>query len=278
MPATRPKPPPNQPPPPQQPPPQQQPPPAPAPVPEGVDFYGGYWLPVHGGGYAWHTGTLDSARPYTQVYNMSLESMLNPMVYPNGKTVPYRDGNYTNSNYTGEFWPDGTPNANYIPPDPATVNVGLNPVLPPIITGNPRTSDGNGAPPPPQSDFNAYSVDPGSMRDAEMGMRAPVENTITVYEDTKHWLDAQKGWLYSFDNAAVPGMTYGSGRNGGPPAQIPMYQQGNPAAVAQMIAANDAALQSVTDVVELAGVYMATLNDAAQVFAEADKKSFVPNE
>jgi hypothetical protein len=57
-----------------------------------------------------------------------------------------------------------------------------------------------------------------------------------------------------------------------------MYQQGNPAAVAQMIAANDAALQSVTDVIELAGVYMATLNDAAQVFAEADIKSFVPNE
>ena len=198
--------------------------------------YGGYWY--HGrGGWTWiQTDQPGTARLYAERGGHSIEDVSNPMRHPANpnessgsgfrslheeKPKQFVEVGHDNDRYKGEFWPDGTPNKFYgdvyKPEDRPAGGVGLKKEPPPHITGNPRTTGGEGSAAP--ADRTAFRVGTGSLREVEIAMATPVGKTIEAYAQAKLKVDTQKGWMFAFDNAGVPGMRkkQGMGRGGGRP-------------------------------------------------------------
>ena len=140
--------------------------------------YGGYWSPVHGGGWGWHAGSP-----------------------PDSLVKSYGWDKITDAKKT----PDGADNPNW-DPDPAPTDV-KSPELsqpwsinPPNMTGDPlQPPDGN-APPqvgaPPH--HPAYHVSPGDIRFIEATILGSTSTAISDYEKVKAQVEASKGWHWEW--------------------------------------------------------------------------------
>jgi hypothetical protein len=213
----------------------------------------GYWSPAHGGGWSWVSGQNPPQWLINDGYTP--QALENPNVTPGGAV------------------PSAPVDPSPPPADTKTPELTQVWQTAPHIPG-PDTSDplngpsGNGNSLPSSS--TPFSVSPGTIEDAENVILAETSTAVTTYDTFREYVESTQSWIFSINN---PGLLTESGRNGPlyPPGNLP-----NQDATNDFIPTQDQVLRNAGDAIELAGKFVAWLNDAAQSYALTDINSFLP--
>jgi hypothetical protein len=158
--------------------------------------------------------------------------------------------------------------------------------------GTPKDPPNYGAPPPgelttawgdpPRPHVSDYTVVPGSIRDTEITLMKVIHTQIDEFEKFKADVDSKASWIFFTANASdLAPQWVDDHYSMRPYTHVPgHYESGvtdpNPDATAEIIDSQNALLRTVADGIELAGRMVGLLNNAAQVYAQADKRSYEP--
>lgn len=221
--------------------------------------YGGYWQ-LYGKPKRWMW--VNTTQPVTivPVAGASYEDMVNPKQDPDGNP---------NTRYSGEKFPDGTDNPNYIPPDVNAPSVTVQDGWPPSLEGKvPQPEEGSTPPPagPPPS-HPAYWVDGSSIRECEEDILTAAKAAVDEYESLKNYVADTKWWIFSAGDRGD--LTTQSGHH-------TVTFDPNLATTRQLSAASDNLLLNTADAIHSAGAYIEALNAAGQLYSRADLDSFTP--
>jgi hypothetical protein len=213
----------------------------------------GYWNPAHGGGWQWVAG---QNPPQYLIDQYGLAAETNPAVDPSG---------------VGPANPPDTSAPESDTPTPQLTQIWA---TAPHIPGDDPDDTLNGspgsAPGTPSKAITAFAVSPGSIEEAENTILAETQTAVTAYDAFREKVQSEQGWAFSINN---PGMLTETvqGHPTLTPGNLP-----NQDATNQFIIAQDQALRGAGDAIELAGKYVAWLNDAAQAYGATDLKCFLP--
>jgi hypothetical protein len=238
--------------------------------------YGGYWLwkpklnVWNDGNWFWEDATSVSPASLDYPHNGfpftgDPGPYLDPTRKPDG-TVLGNNNNY----YDGEKWPDGTPNKNWIPKDTPVPGLSLKPGFAPHITGDPVGSGSGGSEPGLPPGFPRYRVRPGSLRDAELAIDASAAAVTVQYSLVNALMAASK----SRDVFYAPIGGYEDPWTGGGQEDVPSTDP-NPHLDQQLKNVGDVLAKNAADMTRLVGQFGASLNNAGQIFARADRDSVI---
>jgi hypothetical protein len=146
------------------------------------------------------------------------------------------------------------------------------PEAPHIPGENVKLGGGGGGQNQAPPSHKPYSVSPGSIRDAENTLLQETGRQVEHYESFKNYVNERKEWIFSFASSdtrytAVPGFRSGS---------ITKDHPVNPDTAHNTLVAQDQGLVAVANVIELAGQFIARLNNSGQSYAMADIASEMP--
>jgi hypothetical protein len=190
-------------------------------------------------------------------FNGNPDSYFNPAVTPDGNKVD-------NPGFIGPKWPgpdgkpDGADNKNYVPKDVPIPGLQATPGAAPVIDGHPWTGQSSGDPNPNMpGDVEAFRVHPGTLREAEIAINASADAVVGAHNTLKPKLDEARGEFAFF-----------TGLKG---TLNPDTHWLN----LQLVNGGDILAKSVADTVRLVGEFTASLNNAGQLYAKADRDSFL---
>ncbi|GGK78767.1 hypothetical protein GCM10012284_10840 [Mangrovihabitans endophyticus] len=142
-----------------------------------------------------------------------------------------------------------------------------------------RTHAGNGFQEPQSA---AFTVHPGTLLDAENSILAATKSGIAEFESFKDRVLSEESWIFFAEDKSSTVPSYHAGhyvwqgdeRVWKQPDTYADVKDPNPGQTADLQGQQNSLLQAVGGAIQLVGVFVGKLNDAAQIYAEADKQSW----
>ncbi|MFG1610449.1 hypothetical protein [Actinoplanes sp. NPDC049265] len=133
-------------------------------------------------------------------------------------------------------------------------------------------SDNSVPPDPPPPSVGNFKVNTGTMYECESAVLAEVKHQITEFEAFKDARLAREPWIFFKESADAKTKNVPISKN-----LTIVYSQKDPHPdqTAEVMQSQNALLQTVGGVIQLVSQYISKVNDAAQTYASADRKSWI---